>query len=272
MKWKEKALAVIATALALLVAGCGVTPTPPPTPAPTQPPPTPTQPPASEVPVSAEEDVLGVWQVEGTGEEPVLLIFAKAERDFSAFTGSKEFDHGLFVVKEGQLTFVTQWKACYLCKGSYEVYVTKQEGRPVRLRFVLNGQDANAQRAATLNGKTAAWLPGALPGEVPVSTVEDMDGAWQVEGDPELARLTCGNGQFILSEKTKGAAFGGGSIEVKDGKPVFHTPIYGDGSYLVFVKRQSGQPVWLRFISTGDETDPYRVRFLHGKIFLLSAP
>ena len=257
--------------LALLIVGCGATPTPPPTLAPTQAPPTPTQPAASEAPVSAAEDVLGTWQVEGTAGDPMLFIFAKftgAGQNFSAFSGSQGFDHGLFTVKENQLTFVTDVKTCYLCKGSYAVYVTSQDGRPARLRFAVSGQDANAARASALNGKTATLLTGALPGEVPVSTIEDVNGDWQAIGDPRSTRLTCANGQCssYVHGDTSGAV--GGSVVVKDGKLMYHNPATGDGSYLVFVKRQSGQPVWLRIVSTGDEKDPNREGDLHGKIWL----
>jgi hypothetical protein len=257
--------------LALLIAGCGATPTPPPTPAPTQAPPTPTQPAASEVPVSAAGDVLGVWQVEDAAEGPLLFIFAEftgVGQNFSAYSGSQGFDHGLFTVKENQLAFVTDVKTCYLCKGSYAVYVTSQDGRPARLRFAVNGQDANAARASALNGKTATLLTGALPGEVPVSTIEDVNGDWQAIGDPRSTRLTCANGQCSSYPDNDASGAVGGSVVVKDGKLMYHTPVFGDGSYLVFVKRQSGQPVWLRFVSTGDEKNTDREEDLHGKIWL----
>jgi hypothetical protein len=259
---REQALAVLGVVLALLVAGCSAAPTPPP--------PTPT----SEVPVSAEEDILGTWQVEGAAGDLMLLVlakFAKSGYGFRISAGSKELDRGAYAVKEEQLSFVTELKDCDLCKGSYRVYVTKQEGRSARLRFVLNGQDPYVQRAATLNGKTAMLVPGALPGEVPVSTVEDVNGVWKenmqsaASGDP--ASLTIQNGRFMFSDRS--GKFDGGTIVVEDGKLVFDDDYYGDGSYLVFVKRQSGQPVWLRFISTGDEAIDARERLPHGRILPL---
>ncbi len=257
----EQALAVMAVVLALLVAACGIAPTPPP---PTL---SPTRAQTSEVLVDAEEDLLGTWQVEGTTEDSVLLNFFEG-RFFSAFAGNKGLDRGFFVVKEKQLTFSTDLKTCRFCKGSYQVYVTQQDGQPVRLRFALNGQDPNAARASALDGKTAVLMLGALPGEDPVSTVEDVAGVWLAESDPEPIWLTCDNGRYRFHFQTE--VPDSGTLMVKDGKLFFSTSATDieDGSYTVFVKRQSGQPVWLRFIPDSD-TESAREQILTGNILRL---
>ena len=259
----EQALAVMAVVLVLLSAACGAARTPPP------PTPAPTQARTSEALVGVEEDLLGTWQVEGTAGDPVLLLFDKGRR-FSIFAGSKTLDHGFFAVKDKRLAFNTDLETCGACKGSYEVYVAEQEGQPARLRFALNGQDAHAARASALNDKTAILLPGALPGEVPVSTVEDVTGIWQ--GQAVSSRgpiwLACDNGRYRFHIKTD--VLDGGALAVKDGKLVFNTSIPGvpDGSYTVFVKREFGQPVWLRSISV-DDTDLARELDMTGNIWRL---
>ena len=240
--------------LALLIVGCGATPTPPPTPAPTQAPPTPTQPAASEVPVSAAGDVLGVWQVEGAAGDPLLLVFNGAGK-FGAFAGSQQLDYGVFIVKEEQMIFTTSLKACRLCKGSYRVYVTQQAGQPARLRFVLSGQDANAVRAPALDGKTATWQPGALPGEAPLGAVEDVIGAWEArETTYGTTRLTFNsNGKYGLAFATEPGW--SADFSAADGKLVFEPGTSYTGSYAVFVRKQGGKVVQLRFVLL-NETDP----------------
>jgi hypothetical protein len=252
-------IALLVSVLAL--AGCGTAATPPPTPAPTQAPPTPTQPAASETPVSAAGDVLGIWQVEGAAESPLLFIFAEfteSGRSFSAFAGSQKFDHGLFTVKENQLTFVTYLKTCRLCKGSYAVYVIRQDGRPARLRFVVNGQDANATRASALNGKTATLLTGALPGEVPLGAVEDVNGAWESRETPygTLWLTFNSNGKYVLDFATEEVGWSAG-FSAADGKLVFDTGTPDASSYTVFVRKQGDKVVQLRFVLLND---PYDVR------------
>ncbi len=243
-----RALVVVAVALALLAAGCGVTPTPPP-------PPTPTQPAASEAPVSAEEDVLGTWQVEGTAGDPLLLVFAKGQK-FGAFTGSKQLDYGIFTIKEEQLNLITSLKACRLCKGSYRVYVTQQEGQPARLRFVLNGQDANATRASALDGKTATWQPGALPGEAPVGAVGDVTGAWQArETSYGTVWLTFNSDRSQHIEFSTWEGGGSGGFSVADGKLVFDPGTPDAGSYAVFARKQGDKVVQLRFVLLNDPND-----------------
>ncbi len=244
------------TTLNSLLAGCGLTPTAPPTPSPTQPPPTPTQPPASETPVSAAGDVLGVWQVEGASGDPLLLVF-NGDGKFGAFAGSQELDYGVFIVKEEQMIFTTSLKACRLCKGSYRVYVTQQAGQPARLRFALNGQDANAVRAPALDGKTPTWQPGALPGEAPLGAVEDVIGTWEAQDATYgTSWLTFdSNGKYGLTFATVTGGGIGGGFSAADGKLVFGPGTPDTGSYAVFVRKQGGKVVQLRFVLLND-TDP----------------
>ncbi len=255
-QWIEKAWAIIAMVLALSAAGCGLTPTAPPTPSPTQPPPAPTQPPASETPVSAAGDVLGVWQVEGAAGDPLLLVFNGAGK-FGAFAGSQQLDYGIFTIKEEQLNLITSLKACRMCKGSYRVYVTQQAGQPARLRFVSSGQDANAVRAPALDGKTATWQPGALPGEAPLGAVEDVNGAWEArETTYGTSRLTFdSNGKYGLGDSTYLVEGFSAGFSAADGKLVFGPGTSDTGSYAVFVRKQGGKVVQLRFVLLND-TDP----------------
>jgi hypothetical protein len=258
---REQALAVMAVVLALLAAACGAAPAPPPS----TPTPSPTEAQTSEVQVGVEEDLLGTWQVEGTAGDAVILNFFKG-RFFSTFAGNEGLDRGFFVVKDKQLIFSTDLETCHFCKGSYQAYVTRQGGQPVRLRFVLNGQDPNAARTSALNGKTAVLMPGALPGEDPVSTVEDVAGIWLAESDPKPIWLACDNGQYKFHFQTE--IHDSGTLAVKDGKLVFNsnTAAIGAGSYIAFVTRQAGQPAWLRFISIGDDVTPGREQILVGNI------
>ncbi len=74
-------------------------------------------------------------------------------------TGEKEAE-GTFTLDAGNLTWVTSDPMCKeLPAATYEVYVTKQDGKPVRLRMQLVGTDACAMRVDALKGAAKFLKP-----------------------------------------------------------------------------------------------------------------
>jgi hypothetical protein len=57
-----------------------------------------------------------------------------------------------YTVDENQVRFMSRDGSNL--EASYEAYVTKQDGSPVALRFVLVGEDPDVDRKASLDGKT----------------------------------------------------------------------------------------------------------------------
>lgn len=119
-------------------------------------PPPPTEPAAvvvlsPEAPINSDEDVIGIWGIRWQGD-PYRLEF---QADGFYRVGTKEDRTALaqskYAVEGNQLHFLSQDDSI---AASYEVYVTKQDGKPVLLRFVLVGEDPDANRKESLDGKT----------------------------------------------------------------------------------------------------------------------
>jgi hypothetical protein len=147
--------AVIAIVLTLAATGCSPSAA---SVLPTQPPPTQ----ALEVLASKVEDVVGVWQgrtclghkthteytKEGTFCVTVVSGDAKGMRS----------DQGKFWFEGTQFKIETEGGSCLTaqgemitCIGTYQVYVTKQGDKPVKLRFVAVDDQYAARRSTTHN-------------------------------------------------------------------------------------------------------------------------
>ena len=57
-------------------------------------------------------------------------------------------------MEESQVHFLTESYCPSAQEARYEVYMTKQDDKPVKLRFVLVGEDGCAERKEALAGKT----------------------------------------------------------------------------------------------------------------------
>lgn len=105
-----------------------------------------------EAPVSSVEDVLAVWSMYYDGEYYLMEFMADGlyrvgwEGARTGVTQSK------YTVDNNQIGFLSRDGSNL--EASYEAYVTKQDGSPVALRFVLVGEDPDADRKASLDGKT----------------------------------------------------------------------------------------------------------------------
>lgn len=147
--------AVIAMALTLAATGCSPSAASVP---PTQPPPTPTP----EVLASKVEDVVGLWlgktclghrthteyTQEGTFCVTVVSGDAKGMRSDQGkfwFEGTQ-----LKIESEGGLCLTAQGEMI-ACIGTYQVYVTKEGEKPVKLKFVALDDQYTARKSTMHN-------------------------------------------------------------------------------------------------------------------------
>jgi hypothetical protein len=110
--------------------------------------PTPTPTLAPETPISSLADVVGSWRI-WIGGDPNLLRFLPDGR----FIVNENSSKGTIAVEGSQVHFLTESYCPSAQEARYEVYVIKQDGTPVRLRFVLVGEDGCAERKDALDGK-----------------------------------------------------------------------------------------------------------------------
>jgi hypothetical protein len=131
-------LAIVAVLVALMLSACG---TQPPTPAPTA-----TV--APEVLASKAEDVIGVWLGRHYHSDIEIHVEYTKEGTFrrmvvSEIDKNRLSDQGKFWLEGTQLKLesaggrcLTQKGEALTCIGTYQVYVTKEGDKPVKLRFV----------------------------------------------------------------------------------------------------------------------------------------
>jgi len=106
---------------------------------------------SSESPVGSIEDVIGIWRIRWQGD-PYRMEFKADGFFWVGWEGNRTgLAQGKYAVEGNQLHFLTQDGSV---NAVYEVYVTKQDGKPVLLRFVLVGEDVDANRKESLDGKT----------------------------------------------------------------------------------------------------------------------
>ena len=117
------------------------------------PPPQPTATPSPETPITSIEDVVGTWSI-WIGGDPNELRFLPDGR----FIVSENSSRGTIVVEGSQIHFLTESYCPSAQEARYEVFVTKQDNKPVKLRFELVGDDGCPERKEALAGKTLILL------------------------------------------------------------------------------------------------------------------
>jgi len=113
------------------------------------PPPQPTATLSPETPIATIEDVVGTWRIL-IGGDPNELRFLPDGR----FVVNENSSRGTVVVEGSQIHFLTESYCPSAQEARYEVFVTKQDNKPVKLRFELVGDDGCLERKEALAGKT----------------------------------------------------------------------------------------------------------------------
>ena len=104
-----------------------------------------------EAPINSAEDVIGIWGIRWQGD-PYRMEFKTDGFFWVGWEGNRTgLAQGKYAVEGNQLHFLTPDGSV---AASYEVYVTGQDGKPVLLRFVLVGEDSDANRKESLDGNT----------------------------------------------------------------------------------------------------------------------
>jgi ketosteroid isomerase-like protein len=110
-----------------------------------------------EMPISSMEDVIGIWGILWEGD-PYLMEFKADGFYWVGWEGNRTgLASGKYTIAGNQLHFLNQDGSV---SAIYDVFGVKQDGKPVSLHFVVVGDDPNANRKGTLDGKTLK--PAAL--------------------------------------------------------------------------------------------------------------
>ncbi len=104
---------------------------------------------APEMPISSLEDVVGAWQISVGYDLIVWQILPDG-----SFIVDDNTSRGTLAVEGSQVHFLTESFCPSAQEARYEVYVVKQADKPVRLRFVLVGEDGCVDREDALAGET----------------------------------------------------------------------------------------------------------------------
>ncbi len=109
-----------------------------------------------EAPISSIDDVVGVWSIQITGWNWLMQLKADGTMLVGprGCTGEDCIDQGTFTIEGKQLVFQSSTYRPSCGKGRFDGFVSKQDGKPARLRFVTVGEDCYAERQESLKGKT----------------------------------------------------------------------------------------------------------------------
>ncbi|MCC6569024.1 MAG: nuclear transport factor 2 family protein [Anaerolineales bacterium] len=113
------------------------------------PPPQPTATLSPETPITSIEDVVGTWRIWVGGDQNELRFLPDGR-----FFVNENSSRGNFAVEGSQIHYLTESYCPSAQEARYEVFVTKQDNKPVKLRFVLVGEDGCPERKEALAGKT----------------------------------------------------------------------------------------------------------------------
>jgi hypothetical protein len=98
-------------------------------------------------------DVAGEWQSAFGNKRARLVLRADGASSLGALSAAEPVERGAFAVADGQLRWLSSSGTCASTPdAAYFVMVTKQDGRPVALRFMVEGDDDCGDREALLNG------------------------------------------------------------------------------------------------------------------------
>ena len=111
--------------------------------------------PMVEEPVDQLEDVLGIWSFLYDGDRYLLQFLDDGFYNLGWEGNMTAVERGKYSVEGNLLHYLTSPRGCPDAQeATYEAYVISQDGVPVKLRFVLVGEDNCATRNSATNGKT----------------------------------------------------------------------------------------------------------------------
>jgi hypothetical protein len=117
------------------------------------PPPQLVEPLDGEVLITTPETLVGRW-VAKSGDLSVLHIFQANGILVASVSGYGTIGTGSYLFEDNLLKLEDRTGDCMGIVGRYEVYGIYEGGELSKLRFVLNGDDACAERRNTLDGQT----------------------------------------------------------------------------------------------------------------------
>ena len=113
-----------------------------------------------ETSISSAEDLIGIWKMNWEGEW--YLLEFKTDGDYwVGWDGNRTgLASGKYAVVSNQLQYLNKDGSV---SALYDVFVAKLDGKPATLRFVLVGEDLDASRKGSLDGKTLKAITPSIP-------------------------------------------------------------------------------------------------------------
>jgi len=187
---------------------------------------------------------------------------------------------GGFKIENSQLIFRDRQGLDSCKEGIWNVFVTRQGDKPVRLRYELVDDSCEDRNLVFKEEQIASELPPVpfTPAELPVSTLKDVLGTWMLtlEGDPALIQFQQG-GLYNLGREGNLTAAERGEYSLSGNllhflKSPRACPGAEEATYEVYADKVDGKPNKLYFLLVGADGCANREQALNGKILRIQAP
>lgn len=229
-------------------------------------------PPPTEVRVTTADIIIGKWQGK-SGSHVILHDFRANGMLIVSVTGMYVVGKGQYWFEDDLLKMNEREGDCANMLGVYEVYATYKGDRPVKLRFVMVGEDACSTRRNTLAEGLLAIPPAPTPtapavSEMRITLVEKLLGTWRGQnGSYEVLHNFKTDGTLIVHVSGVGD-IGSGPYQFEDDQLRFEDSS-GDcegivAHYEVYGTYKSDQLTQLRYLLVGEDACVNRRKTLDG--------
>ena len=180
---------------------------------------------------------------------------------------------GGYKIENSQLFFRDRSGIDSCKRGTWNVFVTRQGDKPVRLRYELVDDNCEDRNLAFKEVQVASELPPVpfTPAELPVSKLKDVLGTWMLtlEGDPALIQFQQGDlynlgreGNLTAAERGEYSLSGNLLHFLKSPRAC---PDAEEATYEVYVSKKDGKQDNLYFLLVGEDRCANREQALNGK-------
>ena len=233
-----------------------------------------------EEPVTTQRDIIGTWQGRFLGELILISYFPDDTYMFKWLDTNIRMARGGYRIENSQLIFRDRQGVDSCKQGTWNVFVTRQGDKPVRLRYERMEDECEDRNLAFKEEQQAADLPPVpfTPAELPVSRLKDVLGTWMLtlEGEPSLIEFQ-EDGLYNLRTKGNLTAVERGDYGLLGNllhflKSPRECPGAEEATYEVYVSMKDGKPNKLYFLLVGEDGCANREQALNGKLLTIFTP
>ena len=235
---------------------------------------------APEEPVTTQRDIIGTWRGSYLGEPILLSYFPDDTYMIKWLDTNIRMARGGYKIEDSQLIFRDRQGLDSCKEGVWNVFITRQGDKPVRLRYELVDDSCEDRNIAYKEEQQATDLPPVpfTPAELPVSRLEDVLGTWMLtlEGDPSLIQFQ-EDGIYNLGREGNLTAVERGEYSLSGNllhflKSPRECPGAEEATYEVYVSKKDGKPNKLYFLLVGEDSCANREQALNGKLLSRGTP